>query len=197
MRRVKVGVLAAAVVGMLVLMPVNYGEDKAATPEYLGSKSCKMCHIKQHKSWSESKMAKAFEQLKPGVAKEAKEKAKLDPNKDYTKDPECLACHTVGFGKPGGYAIPKEGDAPDAMKEREGVGCESCHGPGSLYSPHMKEHKDYKLADVKAMGLIVPDEKSCQECHNDKSPFFDKAKWNFEEMKKTGSHEHVEMKQAH
>ena len=77
---------------------------KKATTEYdfVGTKNCKKCHIKQFKSWKETKMAKAFEILKPGERAEAKKKAGLDPAKDYTKEAECLACHTTGYGKPGG-----------------------------------------------------------------------------------------------
>ena len=34
---------------------------------YVGSKNCKKCHIKQHKSWATTNMAQAYETLKPGV----------------------------------------------------------------------------------------------------------------------------------
>ena len=49
-----------------------------------------MCHLKEWKSWSQTKMAQAFEQLKPGERTEAKKTAGLDPDKDYTQDETCL-----------------------------------------------------------------------------------------------------------
>src|SRR6185312_9998287 len=43
-------------------------------------------------------------------------------------DGECIVCHTVGFGYKSGFT--------DAIKtpHLENVGCESCHGPGSLHA---------------------------------------------------------------
>ena len=75
---------------------------------YLGAGACKKCHIKVYNSWKKTKMAKAFDTLKPGEDAEAKTKLKLDPQKDYTKDVKCLECHTTGFGMPGGYKIGSE-----------------------------------------------------------------------------------------
>ena len=69
---------------------------------YVGSKKCKMCHLKEYKSWSETKMANSFDTLKPGERAEAKTKAGLDPDKDYTTDATCIACHVTGDGKEGG-----------------------------------------------------------------------------------------------
>jgi len=100
---------------------------KADEHSFVGSGRCKKCHIKEHRSWEETKMANVFELLKPGVRSEAKKAAGLDPAKDYTKDQECLPCHTVGYGKPGGYVDPKK--TPNHL----GVGCENCHGPGGTY----------------------------------------------------------------
>jgi formate-dependent nitrite reductase cytochrome c552 subunit len=184
--------------------------EEAKAPEYAGAESCKKCHLKQYKSWKETKMAKAFDTLKPGEAKEAKEKWKLDPAKDYTQDEKCLTCHTTGYGKPGGY--PAIGAAwSDEQKKlaeaRQGVQCETCHGPGSLYGPYKKEHKEYKWAEVAALGQIKSDEAACAACHSKDSPTIAAdAKFEFEkEIKeekeraadKKELHEHVEMKYKH
>ena len=84
-------------------------EDKKA--EYIGSKKCKKCHKDQYKSWEETThAAESFNSLKAGVRAEAKEKAELDPNKDYTKDEGCLKCHVTAYGHEGGYFIPDEAD---------------------------------------------------------------------------------------
>ncbi len=54
------------------------------------------------------------------------------------------------------------------MTIEEGVSCESCHGPGSAYKK-MKIMKDHEKS--LANGLIVPTEKVCKTCHNEKNPF--------------------------
>jgi len=69
------------------------------------------------------------------------------------KDPECLSCHTTGYGK-GGYEI---GKAPSHNSNFENVQCESCHGPGG---DHMKAPKSKKKS------TITRTPKSCAECHN-------------------------------
>lgn len=170
--------------------------------EYVGSNKCKKCHIKEYKSWEDTKMAKAFETLKPGQASEAKQKFNLDPAKDYTKDETCLACHTTGYGKAGGYAIPDPNDAKAvrAMSKLEGVGCESCHGPGSAYidvfEEIMKSRRKYKVDELYAVGLTKIEATTCTECHNDKSPTHTEA-FDFEKQKekKEELHEHVELQQ--
>ena len=173
--------------------------------EYVGSKKCKKCHSKVFKSWEKTKHGQTFEVLKPDQGKEAKVKAKLDPAKDYTQDASCLACHATGYGKPGGYAIP-EGDPVEnkkafkAAQALEGVGCESCHGPGSAYLEVFDEIKKskrmYKLDELHAVGLTKVEEALCTSCHNDKSPTMDPAKpFDFAKQKDEGIHEHEELKQ--
>ena len=171
--------------------------------EFVGSKKCKMCHSKQYKSWEESTHAKAFELLKPGEAKEAKEKFKLDPAKDYTTDKACLACHSTGFGHKGGYAVPDAADEKAVKKAKKlaHVGCESCHGGGKVYGKVKKaikkEKRKYKLEELTSVGLIKIDAKTCTACHNEKSPTYDEAKkFKYEEMVKCekGVHVHEPLK---
>ena len=90
---------------------------------YEGAKVCAKCHDLQGEAWQATGHAKAFDLLKPGVRAEAKTKAKIDPNKDYSADPGCLECHTTGFGEAGGYDIAMP---PAQAKGLAGVGCESC-----------------------------------------------------------------------
>ena len=156
---------------------------------YIGSKKCKMCHSKWYKSWETTTHAKAFEILKPGERKEAKEKHELDPAKDYTTDESCLACHTTGFGKKGGYAVPDAADekAVKKMAKLEGIGCECCHGPGKeyakLHKKIKKEKRKYKSEENYALGMTKIEEAICTGCHNDKSPTFDEGKtFDFEKM---------------
>ena len=167
---------------------------------YEGSKSCQKCHFKEYGSWQKTKMAKAFESLKPGQAAEAKAKAKLDAAKDYTKEPGCVACHVTGYGKAGGYpevVAGKDFSAEEKARAalNEGVCCESCHGPGAKASAYKKEHKDYKWADVAKLGMIHPDDKSCADCHNAKSPTY--VEFKFAEKIGKDTHDVLKMKADH
>ncbi len=171
------------------------------TAKYVGSKKCKKCHIKIYKSWAETSMGKAFETLKPDAEAEIKLKFGLDPKKDYTTDAKCLECHTVGYGKPGGYATPNAADKKAVRKAKalEGVGCESCHGPGGSY---IKLHKKilmtgrtYTEEEMLASGLIKPDESSCMKCHDGRGPTKPEKPFSFESMKDEGTHEHHPLKQ--
>jgi hypothetical protein len=172
--------------------------------EYQGSKSCKMCHLAVFKSWEETLHAKAMEALMPGNRAEVKEKFGLDPQKDYTKDEKCIKCHTTGFGKPGGYVMPTEGDAKSAKdaEKMAGVGCEMCHGPGGGAKDFKKEllksKAGYKWEQLAALGMVQPDESTCTKCHNAESPTLEEgAEFKYEDMKaKEGAiHAHEELKQ--
>ena len=140
-------------------------QEKKADYQYVGVKKCSMCHKSEAKGdqfgkWKASPHAKALETLASDEAVAiAKEKGlKTAPQ----ESPECLSCHVTGHGK------PEEAFAATFVKE-DGVGCESCHGPGSAYMA-MKVMKDPEAA--KAAGLTTIDEKTCTACHNEESPTF-------------------------
>ncbi len=108
---------------------------------WLGAASCIECHESFFESWAATRHAKAFESLEK-VGK--------------SKDPECIACHTTGYGKEGGF---KNKTATPGLT---GVQCEVCHGPG-------KDH---------ARGFSAPsgpvNETVCLKCHTkENSPEFD------------------------
>jgi len=168
----------------------------ANSAEYIGVKKCKACHIKQYKSWAKTSMATSFESLKPGVKAAEKKKAGIDPDKDYTHDANCLECHTTGYGKPGGFTSIEE------TPKLANVQCESCHGAGGSYRQVMKKNKEFKLADIKSVGFIMPseDEQGCMTCHGARSPFNAKVdskyKFGFQErLQKV--HEHFPLKYEH
>ncbi|MHC4295742.1 MAG: multiheme c-type cytochrome [Planctomycetota bacterium] len=168
---------------------------------YVGVKKCKSCHFKQWNSWRKTKMAKTFEVLKPGVRSEEKTKLKFDPNKDYTKDPQCLGCHTSGYGIPGGYVVPADGDAAAKKQaaDNAGVTCEGCHGPGSKsieIQEDIKENKrPYKWAELRAVGFQKAEVRSCTPCHNASDPGKEPGyHFPYEEKRKEGQHENIELK---
>ncbi len=135
--------------------------------QYIGADKCKTCHKKekdgkQYLVWKDGPHAKAMETLaSPEAFKIAKEKGIADP----TKDPDCLKCHST-FAS----LKPEQLHAKGKLTLKEGVSCESCHGAGGDYRKK-KIMKDQKKSIAK--GLVIPDEKVCKNCHNDKSPTFE------------------------
>ena len=170
-------------------------ETQGAT--YLGYlDGCKSCHYKEWKSWKKTKMSKAFEVLKPGINAEKKVELKLDPEKDYTEDPNCLSCHTTGFGMPGGYAIPTGAkySVRKAAEQTMGGTCETCHGPGSKYGPlHAdvdENARPYVPEEFYAVGEYKVDNRVCERCHNRRNPTAGHDyRFDFKELKDKDTHE--------
>jgi hypothetical protein len=178
---------------MVALASAPIGAEEFA---YIGTKGCKKCHIKQWKSWSETRMANAYETLKPGVASEAKQRAGLDPAFDYTVVEGCVKCHVTGFGKEGGFVDFET--TPDLV----GVGCESCHGPGGTYTQDefmSLRNKNFVKNEVVAVGLVdTVGEAQCLPCHNPESPFISEdVTFDYNESKDSDTHEHFELKYEH
>ncbi|MBV5315397.1 MAG: hypothetical protein JZU47_18985 [Prolixibacteraceae bacterium] len=120
----------------------------AQDAKYIGAAKCKMCHNKAEKGeqfnkWASSVHAKAMASLKGADA----------------TNPKCLKCHSTAAGVDQALVA--------TITVAEGVSCESCHGPGSLYKV-ATVMKDQKASMAK--GLIMPDEKVCKKCHNEESP---------------------------
>ncbi len=98
------------------------------------------------------------------------------------KAPECLKCHTTGFGK-GGYEVKgdtfwnptaDDKDGAKAVKRMEGlqaVGCEACHGAGSEFKSS-KVKKAILAGEITAasVGLLKVNKATCTACHNENSP---------------------------
>ncbi len=185
-----------ALASLFLALPLAVGPAFAGEHAFVGSNKCKACHIKEWKSWAETKMAKSFEVLKPGERAEAKTAAGLDPAKDYTADATCLPCHTTGYGKEGGFV--DIASTPNLA----GVGCETCHGAGGTYikKEYMSlKNKEYKKADIVAVGMVdTVSEAQCTGCHNADSPFVAADfKFDFEANKEKGTHEKFPLKYKH
>ena len=79
-------------------------KDMRKKPKFVGAIKCNgSCHDPYYKAWVASPHGGTFNLLKAGVRKEAKERVKLDPEKDYTTTPLCLRCHTTGYKQRGGF----------------------------------------------------------------------------------------------
>ncbi|MBK8978141.1 MAG: hypothetical protein IPM29_19725 [Planctomycetes bacterium] len=121
----------------------------ATGARYTGNASCAGCHTDAFIAWQGSKHAHAWETL---------EKAAEDRyGWPVTHYPDCIACHTVGYGEVSGFVDPER------TPELRGVGCEECHGPGSAHVDDPAAHP---------LGRI--DQSTCRRCHDfEQSPTFD------------------------
>ena len=161
-------------INLLFLVGMNLN----AQSKYVGADKCKMCHNspakgEQYKHWQNTKHSKAFQTLS---SPEAIEYAKNNGIADPAKEPKCLSCHCT--------AAMIDKALIETLPLEEGVTCESCHGPGSIYKS-MNIMKDKELA-IKN-GLIMPTEKVCETCHTKVgNPFF--RPFDYEKMKSIIAH---------
>ncbi|MDD5542197.1 MAG: cytochrome c family protein [Acidobacteriia bacterium] len=179
--------------GLMALLAVFV--PSRVTGSYVGAGRCRPCHLQQAESWKTTKMANAFDLLKPGARTAEKKSVGLDPQKDYTHDSLCLSCHTTGYNQPGGFKTI------ESTPQLAGVQCEMCHGAGDAYlKPSLMslQNKEFKRETVMAAGLVIPNTGTCLNCHNDKSPFAKKSgHFNFEQRKAQGTHQHLALKYRH
>ena len=105
---------------------------------YVGADKCLGCHPSAASVWKSSAHARGFATL---IARKA------------DADPRCIGCHTTGFGRATGYR------RADHLGQLVDVGCESCHGPGSL---HVREKQGDSTVHFVFRPLGAGD---CQKCH--------------------------------
>lgn len=160
----------------LALTAAVRAEEK---PKWLGVEGCaKMCHKSAAQGnqlgiWEKSEHAKAYKKLLSPEAKEVAKKLGIDAPE---KSEKCLKCHASGYGVPA--EMLEEG-----FTIEHGVQCETCHGPGEFYKKQTVM-KDRKKAE--ALGLIIGDEKTCLQCHNDTSPTWRADRYTTKDGKKVG-----------
>ena len=163
--------IKSGIISLLIACSVFFGSPclAAETARYVGAKKCQACHSEQYAIWSKSPHAKTYPIL---GSEEAKPVAcKLNVTGDPRESPECLKCHVTGYGQAGG-SFAKSYD------RTEGITCETCHGPGSLYLKAMAADEDTYKADPKAtvaqwakLGLAKPDAALCKSCHTQEENF--------------------------
>ncbi len=92
--------------------------NKGTRPvRYVGSEVCKSCHEKEYHNFSTyAKKATSFRSI---------ERVRKGLTEDEIKG--CYACHTTGYGKPGGFV------SPEKTPHLKNAGCEVCHGPGEVH----------------------------------------------------------------
>ncbi len=150
-------------------------ENVVATPSYIGTKMCGMCHKteaqgQQLSIWEKSKHAQAYKVLLTDEAnKVAKEKGFTTK---AVETEACLKCHVSGYN----VDVTMRGEK---FNIEDGVQCETCHGPGSEYKSK-KVMEDKKLSVENGLMVYEKTEDLCKKCHNEESPTHKEFK--FEEM---------------
>lgn len=115
-------------------LSLNLTGRLASPPLYVGDAACAGCHPENHASWLGTVHATAMATLQ----------ASGDGDNEL-----CFPCHTVGYGRPGGFV------SSAATPRLENVQCEVCHGPGSNH-----------VADPDNVRLVVDlDATLCGACH--------------------------------
>jgi hypothetical protein len=146
---------------------------KTGAPRYVGSHICMDCHAGTDANgtdirWMRSRHAHAYWDL---GADWALYLALLRPHYQDIEDPmgdeRCVLCHVTG-------AQDDHALFGTSFRPEEGIGCESCHGPGSRYAT--VEAMSSREAFLEAGGR-VPDESTCRSCHRRSENFDWDEKW--------------------
>ncbi len=156
--RILIFTSAVALVLAPLLFQATHAQGSEETPIFIGSKACQDCHeeiyerfvthSKKPHSWKSVDIMKS--NLKPFELQ------------------ECYDCHTTGHGQPGGFVSFEE--TPHLAE----VGCETCHGAGSLHA---------ETGDAETITRL-PTIESCEVCHNS-----DRVEdFNFKPLLYSGAH---------
>jgi hypothetical protein len=105
-------------------------------PHYVGSDTCASCHGAAVAWWRTTAHGNAYATLE-------------EQHKNFNLS--CVGCHVTGYLRPGGSTVTH-------VENLTNVGCENCHGPGSMH-----------VADPEGAAVNVvrdPPEATCIGCHN-------------------------------
>jgi len=159
--------------------------------QYVGAERCAACHAfdKQgdmFRAWQTSKHAAAYRTLVTDSTKAEAEKyqdlwiVKMGSGKVYglptpaAEAPECLPCHATAANVSQALIAP-------SFNPKDGVQCESCHGPGSAHAevetikrsgkaiPAEDVARVLQLVEVSKLKTFADENeirKRCQTCHD-------------------------------
>jgi hypothetical protein len=129
-------------VGTLLMLLIVSSGHAESDPEkrFVGSQACQECHETEYENYSSyAKKATSYESVTV-MAKGLTE----------AEQRECFACHTTGYGQPGGFV------SAATTPHLKDAGCEVCHGPGSI-------HIDSEDPEDIAYDISI---EVCKSCHN-------------------------------
>jgi hypothetical protein len=119
--------------------------DPSEVVDYLGNEACVECHGDVVSSYELARHAKAYSSIK---------------QREEQRNGMCLPCHTTGYGEPTGFSLVKP------IEAFQGVGCESCHGPGEVHVQLMRGlGLTGPLDNLNENGLHEVTEAVCVDCH--------------------------------
>jgi ankyrin repeat protein len=147
--------------------------QRTDAPRYVGSQVCIECHAGPEEGnlqvvWMRSPHGSAYWRLGSDWAIYL---GRMRPHyhdlTDPISDERCLLCHVTG-------AQDDQALFAASFRPEEGIGCESCHGPGSKYVSVevMSDRKAFLAA-----GGRIPDEATCRSCHRRSENFDWAEKW--------------------
>jgi len=112
---------------------------------YVGNSKCRLCHRKFFLGRKKDPHDQAIDNL---VAS------------SNQATPQCLACHSTGFGVPTGFV------SIETTPRLSNVQCEGCHGPGNVHVKRAKKrlHGGF-LAGQDSPKILKA---MCTKCHTDK-----------------------------
>jgi hypothetical protein len=114
--------------------------------QYAGQDQCIACHAEEVARWSRGPHARAWLHL---------------TQRGETRTAACLACHTTGFGEPGGFVDASDNDS------LLNVQCEACHGPMQLHARQATQ------VGVRPSSGLPVSRTTCTRCHDaENSPDF-------------------------
>jgi hypothetical protein len=133
--------------GALVVLvsPWRVLSSQSATPlsesrHFVGTQTCADCHEEQYETFKQyARKAHSFESIQ-----------KMQKGLTQQELKECYACHTTGYGQPGGFV------SLEKTPHLKNAGCEVCHGPGSA---HVESEDPDDIVTQLDMA-------SCLVCHN-------------------------------
>lgn len=137
--------------------------EAEVSAKYVGSERCGDCHAEAYQIWQKTGHSHAFQTLED-----------VQNPKLRQFDPECVVCHTVGFKYDTGYYDPPAGATAKQIEKHNlrlrDVGCESCHGPGSMHADNPGNPKYLALINpIKLKGNpnnALKLDFFCQTCHD-------------------------------
>jgi hypothetical protein len=98
----------------LIAPPSFAAQAAKEVPRYVGTDACKTCHESEYRNFmTYAKKATSYRSIE-----------RLQKGLTESEIKGCFACHTTGYGKPGGFISVEE------TPHLKNAGCEVCHGPG-------------------------------------------------------------------
>jgi nitrate/TMAO reductase-like tetraheme cytochrome c subunit len=107
--------------------------------QYMSSRDCGRCHLAQYHAWLKTPHARAYSTL-AAVRREG--------------DPNCLACHTSGFGARNGFS------SVAATPALANVNCQDCHRIDASQMPPSADSSQAIRDKPRRL-----DENTCEACH--------------------------------